>query len=59
MHFEQTYRGMMLEFPVNNAPYNVGSILGIVWDRIAVSDRRSTMINKHEDLEVDHADELT
>ncbi len=59
MHFEQTYRGMMLEIPVSNAPYNVGSTLSIVRDRIAVSDGRSTMINKHEDLEVDHADELT
>jgi len=120
VHFEQTYRGMMLEVPVNNAPYNVGSTLSIVRDRIAVSDGLrtrpeitsafsisssgrlwpflnreilnvgslrlrfrsidhdqiqpkseripsepisgrvlSTVINKYEDLEVDHADELT
>jgi len=59
VHFEQTYRGMMLEVPVNNAPYNVGSTLSIVRDRIAVSDGRNRVINKYEDLEVDHADELT
>ena len=49
----------MLEVPVNNARHNLGSTLSIIRDRIAVSDGRSTVINKHEDLEVDHADELT
>ena len=49
----------MLEFPVNNALYNVGSTLSIVRDRIAVSDGRNRVINKYEDLEVDHADEHT
>jgi hypothetical protein len=47
VHFEQTYEGVMLEAPLNNPQYNVSSTLSI------------TVISRHEDLEVDHADELT
>jgi len=41
-----------------SAPQDADINFTVFRDRIAVSDGRSTMINKYEDLEVDHADEL-
>ena len=50
---------MMLKIPVSSAPEELGNRLSIVRDRIAVSAWPHKVINECEDLEVDHADELT
>ena len=59
MHSEQTYKGLIQGNPVHSAPQNVHNSFSVVRDRIVVSDGRSTVISKHEDLEVDHADSHT
>ena len=50
---------MMLRIPVNSGQEDMDNSLDIFRGRITVVDGPHRVINKCEDLEVDHADELT
>jgi len=53
------YKGMLCETPPNDAKLNIDHNFAVLQVRTEVPDGQRAAINRNEDSEVDHADELT